>query len=47
MQAQQKLQMEQFNIMLGHLAKASNTQPVATTAPVTIPRFDNYDREES
>jgi len=38
-QGQQKLQMEQFNTMLGNLAKTSKTQPVATTTFVTILRL--------
>lgn len=45
MQEQQKLQTEQFNALLGQLAKTSSNPPPTTTA-VNVPRFDKYDREQ-
>ena len=45
MQEQQKLQMEQFQAVIGQLAKSNNTPP-ATVAAVSVPRFDTYDREK-
>lgn len=45
MQEQQRIQTEQFNAILGQLAKASSNPP-STTASVNVPRFDSYDREK-